>query len=198
MANAPWESLVRQRIEESVAVKKSLLEGRLVDALVEVAELVLRALQGGGKVIFCGNGGSAADSTHLAAEFVGRLRLDRAPLPALSLPDNVAALTAISNDQDYDDSFARQVRALGRSGDVLVALSTSGRSANVLAAVSAAHEVGLTTVGFVSAEGGPLARLAQYPLRMPADETTRVQEATMLLGHTLCELVEAEFASSSA
>lgn len=184
------EQLVRDRIAASIAAKQELLEGDHVAGVLDAADRIEQALRAGGKVLFCGNGGSAADATHLAAELVGRFRLDRAPLAAVALADNLATLTAVSNDYAFDDVFARQVRGLGRPGDVLVALSTSGGSPNVVAAVDAARESGLVSIALTGTPGGEVAERADLALRLPGDETARVQEATMLVGHTLCELVE--------
>jgi len=145
-----------------------------------------------------GNGGSAADATHLAAELVGRFYVDRGALPALSLSDNASALTCIANDYDFGEVFARQVRAHGREGDVLVAISTSGGSPNVLAAVAAARELGLHVIGLTGEEGGELADAADLCLRAPSADTPRIQEAHMVVGHTLCELVELSLFGSTA
>ncbi len=181
---------VRDSIAASVAVKQALLESDAVEGTERVAALMTDALRAGGKVLFCGNGGSAADATHLAAELVGRFQLERAPLPGLSLSDNASSLTAIGNDYEYAQVFARQLRGLATSGDVLVALSTSGTSANVVEAVRAAREIGVRTVGFTGAGGGDLAELCDVCVRIPSDSTARIQEGYMLLCHTACELVE--------
>lgn len=184
------EDAVRAAVAASIEVKQALLDEPFPSDVVRVAELLTASLRGGGKVIFCGNGGSAADATHLAAELVGKFQLDRAPLPALSLSDNASSLTAIGNDYDYAEVFARQLRGLARRGDVLVALSTSGTSANVVAAVRAASELDVRTVGFTGAGGGELASLCEVCVRIPSDSTARIQEGYMLLCHTACELVE--------
>jgi D-sedoheptulose 7-phosphate isomerase len=187
------EDIVRQRFAESADVKRRLAQGPdHVAFTVRCAELCAQSLREGGKLLLCGNGGSAADATHLAAELVGRFLFDRPALPALSLTDNASALTSIANDYDFEESLARQVRAQGRAGDVLLALSTSGTSANVVNAVDAARELGLHTVGFTCADGGELAPKVDLCLRAPSDETPRIQEVHMLVGHTVCELIEAE------
>lgn len=188
--DAAAAALYRQRVQDNLAVGQALLDEAHVAFVVEVAGALTHALEQGGKVILCGNGGSAADATHLAAEFVGRFMIDRRPFPALSLSDNNSSVTAIANDMDFADVFARQVRGLGSAGDVLIALSTSGASANVLAAVEAAREGGLLTVGLTGRSGTELARRVHHCLRVPADETARIQEGSMLVGHTICELVE--------
>ncbi len=190
------EDLIRQRVEESIAVKQALLAGEHVAFVVALADRMTQALRDGRKVFFAGNGGSAADATHLAAELVGKFRFDRAPLPALSLSDNASSVTAIGNDYDYAQTFARQLRGLGNEGDLLVALSTSGTSPNVVAAVEAAKELGIGTAGLTGQGGGRLAELCDICLRVPADETARIQEGYMVLAHTACELVEKSLFSS--
>lgn len=189
-------TLVRRRVQESLRATEGLLSEDSVSFVVQCAELLVDALRAGGTALFCGNGGSAVDATHLAGELVGRFRLERAPLAALSLTDNVSALSAIANDYSYAETFARQVRGLGRPGDVLVALSTSGASANVLAAIDAAREREMHTVGMTGADGGQLARVADLCLRASSSETARVQEVHMVAGHTVCELVERAFATA--
>ncbi len=181
---------VRAAVEASVAMKQALLESDAIELTERAAEVMTGALRGGGKVLFCGNGGSAADATHLAAELVGRFQMERAPLPALSLSDNVSSVTAIGNDYAFDQAFARQLRGLAREGDVLVALSTSGTSANVVEAVRAATEIGVRTIAFTGAGGGELAELCELCVRVPSDSTARIQEGYMVLCHTACELVE--------
>lgn len=144
----------------------------------------------GGKLMFCGNGGSAADSQHLAAELSGRLVEDRRPLAALALTTDSSALTCIANDYDFDSVFARQVEALGRPGDCLVAISTSGMSANVVRAVESARQLRMRTVGLLGRDGGRLAPLCDVPIIVPSIVTARVQEAHIFIGHTLCALLE--------
>jgi D-sedoheptulose 7-phosphate isomerase len=162
-----------------------------LDAAVQEAGAMLAAsLRGGGKIMFCGNGGSAADSQHLAAELTGRFVHDRRPLAALALSTDSSALTCIANDYAFDQVFARQVRALGRPGDILVAISTSGGSANVIAAAEAAREIGMSTVGLLGRDGGALLRLCSVTVVVPSRTTARIQEAHILIGHTLCGLVE--------
>lgn len=190
MLDADTATQFRRRVEEHVSVTQALLDDRYVSLAIEVAGVLTRAIVSGGKVLACGNGGSAADASHLAAELVGRFMVDRPPFAALSLCDNSSALTAIANDLEFSDIFARQVRALGRPGDVLLALSTSGSSANVLAAVDAAREVGLQTIGFTGHSGNDLARSVDFCVRVPSNDTARIQEGYMLVGHILCELVE--------
>jgi D-sedoheptulose 7-phosphate isomerase len=182
--------LVRNRIGDSVAAKRALLESPMPERVAALADIVSRSLRHGGKILFFGNGGSAADATHLAAELVGRFRMERPPLPALSLTDNASSMSAIGNDYAYEEVFARQVAALGRPGDVAIALSTSGTSANVVAGLSAARQLGLRTVAVTGEAGGGASDEAELCLRMPVQDTARVQECTMLVGHMMCELVE--------
>jgi len=150
-----------------------------------------QCLRDGGKLMFCGNGGSAADSQHLAAEFTGRFLNDRRPLAALALSTDSSALTCIANDYAFDQVFERQVRALGRNGDVLVGISTSGNSANVLRAVRAARELGVATIGLLGRDGGQLARLCEMSVVVPSPITARIQEAHIFIGHNWCAMVEA-------
>ncbi|MGO9961593.1 MAG: SIS domain-containing protein [Solirubrobacteraceae bacterium] len=182
--------IIRQRVRESIAVKTDLLEEGLVDALAQLADQVVASLKGGGKLILFGNGGSAADATHLAAEFVGRFAFDRDPMPALSLSDNVSSVTAIGNDYAYDLTFARQIKAFGAPGDVAIALSTSGSSVNVLAAMHAGRERGMFISAFTGARGAEMADLADLSLIVPSRSTARIQEGYMLYAHIMCELVE--------
>lgn len=158
--------------------------------LIAAAEAGAKAARNSNKILFCGNGGSAADAQHLAAELVGRLVRDRRALPALALTTDSSALTCIGNDFGFDEVFARQVQGLGRAGDVLVAISTSGNSPNVIRAVEVAKPMGITTVGFLGRDGGKLAPLVDLPIVVPSDETARIQEAHIFLGHVLCALIE--------
>ena len=158
--------------------------------LLAAAEAATEAVRSGNKLLFCGNGGSAADSQHLASELVGRLVRDRRALAGLALSTDSSALTCIANDFGYDEVFARQVAGLGRSGDVLIAISTSGNSMNVIRAVEVAKPMGITTVGLLGRTGGQLAGLVDLPILVPAEETARIQEAHIFLGHVLCTMVE--------
>jgi D-sedoheptulose 7-phosphate isomerase len=190
MTTEPADRLAERRIRESVEAQQGLLEPSVLGAVVRAAEVIAEALRDGGKVLAFGNGGSAADATHLAAELVGRYLLEREGLPALSLSDNASALTAISNDYGYERVFARQVEALGRPGDVALGISTSGRSANVLEALSVARNGGLATVALTGGDGGEMRNAAEVCIVVPSGETPRVQEGHTLVAHILCELVE--------
>lgn len=182
--------VVRAGLRDGIEVATRLLDPDAVGQVAEVAARIAAALRAGHKVIFFGNGGSASDAGHLAGELLGRFRYDRAPLPAITLPDGTAALTAIGNDYSYDDVFARQLRALAGRGDVAVGLTTSGNSGNVVRAVETARELGVLSVVLTGAAGGKVADLADVCVRVPTDDTARVQEACMHLGHAICEIVE--------
>lgn len=164
--------------------------GALRPHLIAAAEAATEAVRNGNRILFCGNGGSAADAQHLAAELVGRLVRDRRALPGLALSTDSSALTCIGNDFGFEEVFARQVQALGRSGDVLVAISTSGNSPNVIRAVEVAKPLGITTVGLLGRNGGRLGPMVDLPIVVPAEETARIQEAHIFLGHVLCALIE--------
>jgi D-sedoheptulose 7-phosphate isomerase len=161
-----------------------------VPLVAEIASRMAEVLKAGNKVMFCGNGGSAADSQHLAAELMGRYMRDRRPLPALSLTVDTSALTAIGNDYGYAEVFARQLRGIGVRGDLLVALSTSGNSENVLRAVAAAREMGMTTIAFTGQGGGKLASAAEICMAVPSARTNEIQEMHIAIGHLVCGLVE--------
>ena len=172
-----------------------LLMDRLdaLEPIVTTAGLRLGALlAANGKLMFCGNGGSAADSQHLASELTGRFIKDRRPLAGIALTTDSSALTCIGNDYSFDDVFARQVMALGRAGDGLVAISTSGNSRNIVRAVEAARDAGVLTVGLLGRDGGRLAAMCDYAIVVPHDVTARIQEAHLVIGHTLCGLIETE------
>ena len=188
---APDADRVRARLAEAVAVKQQMAEGAVAEQAFQVAQVMLGCLRSGGKVIFFGNGGSAQDAGHLAAELMGRFAFDRPGLASISLPDATAAMTAIGNDYSYDEVFARQVLGVGRPGDVVVGLTTSGNSLNVVRALDVAAQAGMTTVSLTGAGGGKAATVAQIAIRVPSDDTALVQEACMHLGHTICEMVEA-------
>jgi len=175
--------------ETSADVKNEFIRTH-AERVVEVGQLLIRAFREGKKVMLFGNGGSASDASHIAAEFVGRYRRDRDPLPALALGTDMAALTSIANDYDFTDIFSRQVLAHGRKGDVAIAISTSGNSLNVIRGVEAAHDRGLVTVGWTGATGGKLTDLVDYCFCVPSSVTARIQECHITLGHVLCELIE--------
>jgi D-sedoheptulose 7-phosphate isomerase len=190
--------LIERRVIDSIAVKQAMLEPELVDSLMRLSDEVSASLRAGGKLILFGNGGSAADATHVAAEFVGRFAFDRDPLAAMSLSDNVSSVTAIGNDFGYESTFSRQIRAFGSPGDVAIALSTSGTSVNVLTAIEAAREASMFVAVFTGTSGGDMAALADIGFVVPSTVTARIQEAYMLYAHILCEGVERELFGWSA
>jgi D-sedoheptulose 7-phosphate isomerase len=171
----------------------ALLESR-VEQIAAAGELICNALNAGNKILLCGNGGSAADAQHIAAELVGRYELERRAFPAISLTTDTSALTALSNDYGYEAVFARQVAALAVAGDVLIAISTSGKSANVLKAVEQARAQGCQTVALTGCSGEPLAAHCDLALVIPSERTSRVQEAHITIGHLWCEMVDAMLA----
>ena len=180
---------VARAFQESARVKLQFLEANL-DRIEAVGRRMATVLQRGGKILWCGNGGSAADAQHLAAELVNRFLVERQALPALSLTTDTSALTAIGNDRGFEELFSRQVEALARPGDLLVGISTSGASANVVRAVVAARRRGCFTVAFTGGQGGALAAAADEAFVVPSRETPRIQETHITLGHALCGLVE--------
>jgi len=175
-------------IEDHAATLSSLRA--LAPAIASAAGTLASCLAAGGQLLFCGNGGSAADAQHLAAEFVGCFLKERRALPAIALHTNTSAVTALGNDYGFETVFARQVEAYGRAGDALVAISTSGRSPNVLHAVETARQLGLVTLGLSGGTGGPLAEACDTCLNVPSASTPRVQEGHILIGHIICGLVE--------
>lgn len=182
--------VIKERFEEHLLVANAVMQSDLLEKLDRVAEHVVAALKNGNKVLFCGNGGSAADSQHLAAEFVGRFQKERKGLPAVALTVDTSILTAVGNDYGYDKIFVRQVEALARPGDVLIGISTSGNSGNVVEAIKLAKFMDMYCVGFTAYGGGKMATLCDECLAVPCKVTARAQEMHILMGHILCELVE--------
>ncbi|HEX7408457.1 MAG TPA: D-sedoheptulose 7-phosphate isomerase [Candidatus Binatia bacterium] len=181
---------IHRSFAASIAVKRQFLRENL-DTLVQVVETIAAALQAGSKLLLFGNGGSAADAQHIAAEFVNRFKIERPPLPAIALTTDSSALTSIANDYGYAEVFAKQVRALGRRGDVAIAISTSGNAVNVLRAVTACRRIGLRTVALTGGSGGKLAGVADLVLRAGGTtDTARIQETHILVGHVICEQVD--------
>lgn len=183
---------VRTGIEEHLAAVRAL--GELAGPIAEAGGLLIEVLQTGGKVLLCGNGGSAADAQHIAAELAGRYQRERRALPALALTTDTSAMTAIGNDYGFARIFARQVEALGRAGDVLVAISTSGESDNILAAADTARRTGLQTLGLAGGTGGRLAGACDRCIIVPERSTARIQECHILIGHIWCSLIDEAFA----
>lgn len=174
---------------ESLEVKQETLKKNLLQ-IISAAEAVIKAFKGGHKVFFCGNGGSAADSQHIAAEFVGRFQKERKAWPAIALTTDSSALTALGNDYTFDIVFSRQLQALGQKGDVLIAISTSGNSKNVLEAVKQAKSMGIITVGVTGGKGGQLAIHCDITIIAASTKTARIQESHLVIFHSICELVE--------
>lgn len=183
------KDFVLNAFADSAAVKQEFARDH-ADRIAQVAALMIAAFREGHKVLLFGNGGSATDAAHIAAEFVGRYKRERNPLPAIALATDIAAITCIANDYGYDELFARQIRAHGQKGDIAIAISTSGNSPNVLKGVEAAKACGLTTVAWTGGTGGKLAGLVDFPFVVPSAATARIQESHITLGHVLCELIE--------
>src|SRR5689334_13188734 len=191
MEQAEIHALLRERLRTSIAVKQALLlDDNYQRLVIQVAIRITQSLNSGGKIIFFGNGGSAADAQHLAAEFTGRYLKERQPLPALALSVNSSSLTAIGNDYGFELVFARQLEALGKHGDVAVGISTSGNSLNVVRAFEAAKSKGIFTVALTGSGGGQMGTIADCTICVPSPETPRIQECHILAGHIICEIVE--------
>lgn len=179
-------------LNSSISIKQKMGEDKeLQGQILGAAEAILKALREDGKLLLCGNGGSAADAQHLAAEFTGRYYKDRPPMFAEALSVNSSYTTAVSNDYEFDEIYARLLRAMGKSGDVLLALSTSGNSKNVVRAAETAKSLGMTVIGMTGADGGVLKDLCDCTIQIPSRDTPRIQECHMLVGHSICEWIEA-------
>ncbi len=184
--------MIEKTIQNAIDQHRQLLERQdLLKLMQQVIDKMVEVFQGDGKILFCGNGGSAADAQHLAAEFTGRFYYDRPPLYAEALHVNTSYLTAVANDYSYDEVYARLIKAKGRKGDMLVALSTSGNSPNILKAIEAAAEGGMITVGLTGESGGKMKEMCNYLINVPGSDTPRIQELHILIGHIICENVEA-------
>ena len=190
---------IKNIIQASIAVKQQLLQDEKMLALVnQCADIIVQAFKNGNKLLFCGNGGSAADAQHLAAEFSGRFYTDRDALPADALHCNTSYLTPVANDYSYDVIYSRLVKGMGVKGDILVGLSTSGNSGNIVKAFETAAEKGMTTIGFTGSKGGKLRELSNYLINVPSDDTPRIQESHIMLGHIICQLVEERYFNTTA
>lgn len=190
------EEVIKQ-LEESARIKKAIAAS-LVDSIVEAARMIISAYKAGRKVILIGNGGSAADAQHIAGELVGRLKMERNALPAIALTTNTSVLTALTNDYSYDTVFSRQLEALAAEGDVLIAISTSGNSSNVLKALDTARSKGVITIGFTGENGGALKDKTDLTIMVPSEDTQRIQEAHITIGHIICHLIEEELFDESS
>ena len=188
---------IKKIITSSIAVKQSILnDEKLLDTLQQVSLEMVKTLKLGGRIYFCGNGGSAADAQHLAAEFSVRFYIDRQALPAEALHCNTSYLTAVANDYSYDVVYARLVQGIANEGDFVVGLSTSGNSANIVKAFEVARDKKVITVGFTGKEGGKMRSLSDYLLNVPSTDTPRIQESHIMLGHIICQLVEESYFQS--
>jgi D-sedoheptulose 7-phosphate isomerase len=183
------DNIILKRFKESSEVKTRFLKENLAK-LLDVIKLVSRAFEGGNKLFFFGNGGSAADAQHMAAEFVNRYIMNRPPLPAIALTTDTSILTSVSNDIAFSEIFAKQLRALGKEGDVAIGITTTGNSPNIIKAFEVAKEMGMKTVAFTGNDGGAIGNMVDFPLVVPSNSTPRIQEAHILIGHILCEMVE--------
>jgi D-sedoheptulose 7-phosphate isomerase len=183
------EKIIEKALQDSLKVKEEFVKENTHN-LIFIAEKIALAFTSDRKLMLCGNGGSAADAQHIAAEFVNRFMLERPPLPAIALTTDSSIITSIGNDYAFDDIFSKQVKAIGMEGDVLLAISTSGNSANVITAITAARSQGIYTVGFAGGDGGRLRSLADLALVVKSNNTARIQEAHIFAGHVTCQLVD--------
>lgn len=185
---------IKNIVEASIKVKQDVLQNEeLLQTVKDCIKVIVQAFKNGNKVLFCGNGGSAADAQHLAAEFSGRFYTDRDALPAEALHCNTSYMTAVANDYSYDVIYSRLIKGIGNKGDILVGLSTSGNSANIYNAFEVAKEKGITTIAFTGLTGGTMKALTDYLINVPSTDTPRIQESHIMLGHIICQLVEAEY-----
>jgi D-sedoheptulose 7-phosphate isomerase len=183
--------MIKERINSSIEVKQKLAsDEKLIATIQACADAMIETYKNGGKVVFCGNGGSAADAQHLAAELSGRFYFDRDPLQAEAVHVNTSFLTAVANDYSYEEAYARYVRSMAKQGDVLVAISTSGNSANILKAIEAGRKAGMIIIGMTGAKGGKMKEKVDLLLNIPSEDTPRIQESHILVGHIICEIVE--------
>lgn len=183
------QAVIEKIFADSIAVKQATLKNNLPQ-IAQASQAIIDALKGGNKIFFCGNGGSAADSQHIAAEFIGRFQKERAAWPAIALTVDTSALTALGNDYTFDIVFSRQLQALGKKGDVLVAITTSGNSKNVLEAVKTAQSMGIRTIGMTGGTGGKMNGLTDITIIAASPVTARIQESHLVMFHAMCEIVE--------
>lgn len=182
---------IKNAISNSISVKEEILSNnKFLERIEEVSAIIEYCYQTDGKVLLCGNGGSAADAQHLAAEFSGRFYFDRPPLFAEALHVNTSYVTAVANDYSFDEIYARLTKAMGRKGDVLIGLTTSGNSSNIIRAFEEAKKIGMTTIAFTGSSGGKIRDISDFLFNVPADKTPRIQESHIMIGHIICELVE--------
>ncbi len=184
--------LVKNRLTTSAAVKTNISNNeQMVARITEIAAIIVQAFKAGNSVYFCGNGGSAADAQHLAAEFSGRFYIDRKPLPSEALHCNSSFLTAVGNDYGYENVYSRLINGIGKTGDILIGISTSGNSLNIIKAFEMAHHKGMITIGLVGETGGKMLGTTDHLIQIPSMDTPRIQEAHITVGHIICEIVEA-------
>ena len=190
------QDLIRRNISDSISVKQKLLQNdTILTEITKVVDLIVEAFNNGNKLLFCGNGGSAADAQHLAAEFSGRYYLNRPPLHAEALHTDTSFMTAVSNDFSFDEVYARLIQGIGKQGDILISMSTSGNSKNVIKALEEAKKKNIITIGFTGKANGNMKPYCDFLINIPSDDTPRIQECHLMLGHAICELVEKELFS---
>jgi D-sedoheptulose 7-phosphate isomerase len=190
--------LFKRIVKDSFEIKKKILKDKeILKTIEKVSKEIINAFKNQKKVLLCGNGGSAADAQHIAAELSGKFYLDREPLFAEALHCNTSFLTAVANDYSFEDVFARAVKAMGKKGDILIGISTSGNSENVIRAIKVANKMGMITVGLTGKTGGKMKDICHYLIRVPSTDTPRIQEAHILIGHIICEIVEKEIFSKN-
>ena len=183
------KEIIRRVAKQSRRIQEDFIQ-KNTSQLIDCAEYISKASKNDRKLMLCGNGGSAADAQHIAAEFVNRFQLDRHPLPAIALTTDTSIITSVANDYSFEEIFSKQIQALGVEGDILLAISTSGNSKNILSAIRTAKEKGLYTVGLIGGDGGKMLTLVDLPMVVESNQTPRVQETHILAGHLICELVE--------
>lgn len=184
-------SIIKDQISESIDVKNKIMQDeRLIKAIEDASNIIIDSYKRGGMLLLCGNGGSAGDAQHIAGEMVARFRIERKALSALAFNTNSSVVTAIGNDYEYNKIFERQVEAFGHSGDVLIAISTSGNSESVVRAIEKAREIGITTISLLGKDGGACKDISDYALIVPSSDTARIQESHIMIGHIICDLVE--------
>ena len=182
---------VKSAIKESILTKEALLiDYELLDKIILVSQKCIKAINRRNKILFAGNGGSAADCQHIAAELINQYNFNRDPLPAIALTTDTSNLTSIGNDRNFDEIFSRQIQALGNTGDIFIAISTSGNSANIIKAITEAKKLGLYSVGLTGKSGGKMSSICDENINIPSEQTPRIQESHILIGHILCDLIE--------
>lgn len=191
-----YSNFILRKIEQSHLIGKRIIEQKhLLNSISRACSVIIECLTSGRKILFAGNGGSAADAQHMAAEFVGKFYVERDPLSAIALNTNNSIISAIANDYSFDMIFSRQVRAIGRSGDIIIGITTSGNSRNIFLALSEAKKMGMNTIGLTGSTGGAIKDVAEILINIPSSDTPRIQESHIMVGHIICEIVEKEIFS---